>query len=266
MGDVSRFPYSVLWQEFGELWEGLGRTDASAAKFEKLLADCAAAGQVMPVAVTAAAISDLLTPLKLAPAEHQQLVDTLYGLAAEYLIPKVRQALRQSPAQVERRLNQLARKATVFADALEGIDIDIEVVLGLLRSTVENSATSKPPIFHFRQLVTEARTLANAAALMSDELPRHAQGTSVDLLATRWVQASLRAIEFSGRLRIEILQADGAGRNPRPKGGPAEVLFDYLRLVEPGMPDATKVRLILEFTARYRKLEKLHARHWKSNI
>lgn len=255
VGSQSRFPYYFLWEEFAELWEGFGKTGLTEAKFEQLLADCAAAGHPMPERVSQTAIHDVLGPLELAPAEQQQLADTLYRFAAEYLMPRVRKALRKTPRQVEKRLSQLVRKATIFADALEETDLNVQVVLRMLRRKIENPANPEPTRSFFEQLVAETRDLAKAAAIMADEMPKRPQGTSVDLLAKRWVRAACRTIETVTHERIKVLQADGAGRNPRPKGTPAKVLFDYLQLVDPGTPDATKVRLILEWQESCREAQ-----------
>lgn len=266
VGLVSGFPYAVFWEEFGEPWEGFHNPEMAAAKFERLLADGAARGSSMPEFVTRERIGSLLALLELAPADHLKLTDILYGHAAEYLIPQVRKALQQTPIRIEKGLAQLARKATVFADALEEISLDAELVLGVLRSAINNPGKPGTSLFHFNQMVAEARDLAKAAKLMADEMPRKSQGTSPNLLEKRWFVASMQAIDAVGRGRVEILQADAAGRNPRPKGISAEVLFSYTALVAPEMPNATKVRLILEIRRPYHKAEKMWAKYVKNNI
>jgi hypothetical protein len=85
------------------------------------------------------------------------------------------------------------------------------------------------------------------------------------------MEAATKAIGGSAADYLEVLQADTEGRNPRPKSTSARVLFDYLRLVEPALTNATIVRLFAGHNygpkqVTMKQLESLPPKSWPSHV
>lgn len=243
-GRESGFPYSILWEEFAQIWEALDKRRDPEREYEALLARAVPLEVCLANEPSPAAIGDTLKPLELSPAAVQELTTKLYWIAAAYRIPQLKKALGFGAAETKAHLKQVAKAAAKFANLLERTSLEQEVVLGLLRRHVDREA--EMPLFSFKNIVKEARDLAAAATMMADEAPQLPRGTSANILQARLMEAATRAIGTSAADPLEVRQADTVGRNPRAKSTSAKVLFAYLDLVEPSMSDTTKVRLFAD--------------------
>lgn len=240
-GRESGFPYSILWEEFAQIWEALDKQRDPEREYEALLARALPLEVCLATEPSPSAIAEALNPLELAPAAVEELTAKLYRIAAAYRIPLLKKALGLGAAETKAHLQQVAKAAAKFAKLLERTSLEQEVVLGLLRRHVDREAEML--LFSFKNIIKEARDLAAAAAMMADEAPQMPRGTSANILQARLMEAATRAIGESSADFLEVRQADTAGRNPRAKSRSAKVLFAYLDLVEPSMSDTTKVRL-----------------------
>lgn len=240
-GHTSGFPYSILWEEFAQIWEDLDKARDPETAYEALLARAVPLKLCLSREPSRAAIEGIIKSLDLAPAAAEELVATLYRIAAAYRIPQLKKGLGLGPGASKVHLAKLAAAANKLAHLLEVTPLEQEVILGLLRVDVDPGA--EKPIFDFRELIRESGRLAAAARMMADEIPQLPRGTSANILQARLMEASTRAIGESATDYLEVLQADTAGRNPRAKSTSAHVLFAYLNLVDPSMTKATIVRL-----------------------
>ena len=240
-GRTSGFPYSILWEEFAQIWEELDRRRDPEGIYEALLAKAVPLELGRSREPSRKAIKDTIKPLKLAPAAAEDLEAKLYRIAAAYRIPQLKKALGLGAGASKTHLAKLAAAARKLASLLEGTPLEQEVILGLLRSHVDPDA--KKPLFNFKELMRETSKLAAAATMIADEIPQMPRGTTANILQARLMEAASRAIGESAEGYLEVLQADTAGRNPRPKSTSARVLFAYLNLVDPSMTKATMVRL-----------------------
>ena len=243
-GRISGFPYSLLWEEFAQIWEALDQRREPEREYEALLAEAVSLAVCLAKEPSRGAIGDLLTPLELSPARLEELTAKLYRIGAAYRIPKLKNALGLGAAETKAHLKQVAGAAAKLAKLLERTSLEQEVVLGLLRRHVDPVA--EMPLFNFKAMVEEARCLAAAATMMADETPQMPRGTSGNILQARLMEAATRAIGGYAAEFLEVLQADTTGRNPRAKSTSAKVLFAYLNLVEPTMSNTTKVRLFTD--------------------
>lgn len=251
-GLLSGFPYSTLWEEFAEIWHSLGDRAETVGTYEILLGQRDAMTRLGATYPTAAAIMDLVQRLDLAPAKAKALSDRLYRIAAAFCLPRLRKELGIDPIAVRKRLTTLSRTAGEAAAQLQHVSVDQEIVLGLIRGlVVDRKAT---PLFDFKVLVRELRDLSASAQVCASEIPRMGRGTSISVMRARLMEAATAAIGEASSIEIEVRQADSAGRNPRAGSKSAEFLFKYLNLVDPGMTEATKVRLFLEFNRAWRSL------------
>lgn len=240
-GLTSGFPYSILWEEFAHIWDELDQRRDPEEAYEALLAKAVPLKLSLSREPSRAAIQDIIQPLELAPAAAEELGAKLYRIAAAYRIPRLKNALGLGAAATKIQLAKLAAAADGLANRLEGTPLEQEVILGLLRSHVDPD--SEKPLFNFSELIRETRKLAAAATMMADEIPQMPRGTTANILQARLMEAATRAIGYSAEGYLEVLQADTAGRNPRPKNTSARVLFAYLNLVDPSMTKTTIVRL-----------------------
>lgn len=240
-GRTSGFPYSILWEEFAQIWEELDRRRDAEGTYETLLAKAVPLKLCLSSEPSRAAIKDAIKPLELAPAAAEELGAKLYRVAAAYRIPQLKKALGLGAGASKTHLAKLAAAAGKLADLLEGTPLEQEVLLGLLRSHVDPDA--EKPLFNFKELMRETSNLAAAATMIADEIPQMPRGTTANILQACLMEAATRAIGKSAEGYLEVLQADTAGRNPRPKSTSARVLFAYLNLVDPSMTKTTMVRL-----------------------
>lgn len=256
-GRTSGFPYAILWEEFAQIWEALDERGDPERKYEALLTNAQEHDVCLAKEPSRDAIRDTLKPLDLPPAAVDELAAKLYRIAAAYRIPRLKKALGLGPVETKAHLRQLAKTAAKLANLLERTSLEQEVVLGLLRAHIDPKAAS--PLFNFEAIVEEARCLAAVATMMAEETPQMPRGTSANILQARLMEAATRAIGKFASDFLEVLQADTAGRNPRPKSTSAKVLFAYLNLVEPAMSDTTKVRLFTDHNCgpRFVSLEEL---------
>lgn len=243
-GRTSGFPFSILWEEYAQIWDALDQRSNAESEYEALLTKAAPLDLCLANEPTRGVISDALKPLELSPSAAQGLAEKLYRIAAAYRIPQLKKALGLGAVETKTHFKQVAKAAAKLANLLEGTSLEQEVVLGLLRRHVDPEA--KMPLFSFKTIVKEARDLEAAATMLADEAPQMLRGTSANILQARLMEAATRAIGNSTADTLKVLQADTAGRNPRPKSTSARVLFDYLDLVEPSMSDTTKVRLFID--------------------
>ena len=263
-GRTSGFPYSILWEEFAHIWESLEKAEHLEGAYESLLAEAKRRKLGLPRKPSRAAIKKAIRPLKLSTAAANELGARLYRIAAAYRIPQLKKSLGLGAAASKKELAKVAAASARLAALLENTPLTHEVILGLLRVRVD---PGEKPLFNFKALVKETDDLARAAKLMADEIPKMPRGTSANILQARLMEAATRAIGEAAADFLEVLQADTAGRNPRPKSTSAGVLFAYLDLVDPGITDATKVRLFAghncgpKFVSR-EELEALPPRRW----
>lgn len=240
-GHTTGFPYSILWEEFAQIWERLEERSGLEEAYEALLAKAVPLKLCLTTEPSRAAIKQTIQPLKLSSPAADELEARLYRIAAAYRIPHLKIELGIGAAASKAHLAKLSAAAARFAKLLASTPVEQEVVLGLVRGHVDPDA-ERPP-FNFKDLLREASNLSGAATMMAEEIPQLPRGTSVDVLQARLMEAATRAIGLSAADELKVLQADGAGRNPRPKSTSARVLFAYLNLVDPGMTDTAKVRL-----------------------
>lgn len=241
-GRTSGFPYSLLWEEFAQIWEDLGDRPGQEEAYESLLTKAAECDISLDEEPSASAIRAAVQPLELSTQAEEELVGKLYRLAAAYRIPRLKKALGQDAAATKSHLNELASAAAKFADLLDDTPLDQEVLLGLLRSHVDPAA--EMPLFHLKAMAREAQTLAATAEMMAKEIPQMPRGATTDILKARLMEAATRLIGSSASDYLEYRQADSAGRNPRPTSNSARVLFAYLKLVDPSLTNTTIVRLL----------------------
>ena len=244
VGKKSGFPYEIFWEEFAPDWLSMDAKTHDRAEFKALKAKESSFGGELAAKVDFCRIYWLLGPLALTTRAQRELAIELYDLAIAYLLPALRDAHGVGPRQLGPKLRSLRLKARTMRLALDNIDLNEEVMLGLLRSVLDNPNDSHP-VFHFRKLKGELSDLERAAELLEGEIPKWKRGTSVKVLRTRWVEAAHHRIYMRTFDVIEVRQADTFGRNPRPHGVTAEVLFDYLALVDGKMTNAAKVKEVL---------------------
>jgi hypothetical protein len=240
-GRISGFPYSILWEEFAQIWEALDQRRDPEAPYEALLAKAAPLKLCLATEPSRAAIQETIQPLELLEADSERLAGKLYRIAAAYRTPQLKKALGLGATATKSHLAAVAAAAAKLATLLESTPLELEVVLGLVRKHVDSD--SDQPLFHFKDLINEATNLGAAASMVADEMPQMPRGTSANILQARLMEAATRAIGESAADCLEVLQADTAGRNPRPKSKSAHVLFAFLKLVEPSMTKTTMVRL-----------------------
>ena len=263
-GRTSGFPYSILWEEFAQIWEPLEKAGELEGAYEALLAEAKARNLGLPREPSREAVRDTIRPLQLSTAAADELEARLYRIAAAYRIPRLKKALGLGAAASKKHLAKIAVASAELAELLKNTPLTHEVVLGLLRVRLD---PAQKPLFNFKALVKEAGDLARTAKLMADEIPLMSRGTSANILQARLMEAATRAIGEAAADFLEVLQADTAGRNPRPKSTSAGVLFAYLDLVDPGMTDATKVRLFAGHNCgpkfvSWEELEALPRKRW----
>jgi hypothetical protein len=254
-----------LWEEFAQIWEELDRARNPEEIYEALLAKAGPLELGLAREPSREAIRDTIKPLELAPAAAEELEAKLYRIAAAYRIPVLKKALGLGAAATTSHLAKVAAAGAKLANLLESTPLEQEVILGLLRSHVDPDA--EKPLFNFKELITETSKLAAAASMMANEIPRMPRGTSANILQARLMEASTNAMGEAAADFLEVLQADSAGRNPRPKSRSGRVLFAYLKLVEPRMTRATKVRLFLDHNrgprpVTWEQLTALPPRRW----
>lgn len=244
-GKHTGFPYAIFWEEFGEIWESLDNRPEVEGTYESLAAQLNSRGLNDRAYPNFDAVRSAVKPLGLECGAAEGLSSRLYRIAAAYLVPQLKIALGQGAAESARRVKRLARQANDLVSTLGETSMDLEVLLGIIRSQIDPSAT---PLFDFKSLVRELEALSASAVACADEIPRMPRGTSVSVLEARLMEAATQAIGEVSNIELEVRQADSAGRNPRPGSSSAEVLFRYLDLVEPTMTDTTKVRLFRKFS------------------
>jgi hypothetical protein len=240
-GRISGFPYSILWEEFAQIWEELDRRRDPEEQYEALIAKAAPLELCLTREPSRLAIQEIIQPLELPDAAAEHLAAELYRIAAAYRIPQLKKALGLGATATKSHLAKVAAAAAKLAGLLESTPLEQEVVIGLLRKHVDPK--SQKPLFNFKELINETSKLASAATMIVDEIPQMPRGTSANILKARLMEAVTRAIGESAAEYLEVLQADAAGRNPRPKSRSAHVLFAYLKLVEPALTNTAIVRL-----------------------
>lgn len=248
-GKITRFPYSILWEEFAPSWESLSFSKIDLEIFEIRFAAAKRMGGAPHLTIVRDQLHTVVEPLGLAPELRARLVEQLYGLAGHYLAPQHRKLFRTSPASTHKQMRVLARAAANFAKAMAQIPADAQVVLDVLRPFADNPLRSDEN-FSFESLEIDSRDLAKAATLFADEMPLNPRGTSVDVLRQRWISSTVTSIEEASGHRVEVRQMDSAGRNPRHLGTTGEVLLAYCRMVSPQILPRTIVRLILAQRSR----------------
>lgn len=246
-GLITGFPYGNLWEEFDATRQTLGEREGVVGSYEKLLAECRSKGRDVPASPCRSDIADLVDEAGADPARRDELIEKLYRIAAAYLIPSLKIELGRGAAGTQKRLEQIASRASKLAELLAEPDYDLEVLLDYVRlGSVNNNAGR---LFNFRQLIKELNELSESARLSAQEVPRMPRGSTFDILQARLMEAATAAIGDAFRhIEIEVKQSDSEGRNPRPASVTGELLFRYLDLVDPKMTDRTKVRLFLEFS------------------
>ena len=263
-GPTSGFPYSILWEEFAQIWERLDEARDVEGAYETLIAEAEPRKLGLRKEPSRDAIRDMITPLQLPAVAADELEAKLYRIAAAYRIPQLTKALGLGAAASKKHLARIAAASAALADLLENTPLTHEVVLGLLRKHVD---PTQKLLFNFKAIVKETGDLARTAKVMADEIPLMPRGTSANILRARLMEATTRTIGEAATDFLEVLQADTAGRKPRPKSTSAHVLFAYLDLVDPGMTDAAKVRLFAghncgpQFVS-WKELEALPPRRW----
>ena len=246
-GRLSGFPYSILWEEFGPISIEMGTEAEVVGRAEALFAELSAnqrTGLRYPTLAKVTEIVESFGP-ELGVADVVALSDRLYAIAAAYTLPKLQRAAGQDVSAVGKRLRHVARAADHLSELLGGIDVKLEIVLGLIRARVVDQSTT--PNFQLEKLKEELVDLAASAQVCATELPRMPRGKSVNVLHARLMEAATKAIGEASRIEVEVKQADTAGRNPRPGSTTGALLFRYLDLVEPGMTDIAKERLFAKF-------------------
>ena len=265
-GRITGFPYSLLWEEFAQIWEGLAQKRDTGATYEALLATAAPLQCCLPREPSREAIRDTIKPLGLPPAAAQQLCAELYRIASAYRIPQLKKELGLGAGASKKHLARLADASAKLVEMLESTTLEQEVVLGQLRRHVDPKA--EKPLFNFKELVKELNSLGATAKMMADEIPQMPRGTSVNILRARLMEAATRAIGQASADFLEVVQTDSTGRKPRPKSTSAHVLFAYLNLVDPSMTNKTMVRLFLDHNCGPRRvsmeeLKALPPKRWR---
>lgn len=246
-GKLTGFPYSHLWEEFGAIWESLDERREIEGKYEALLAECEARDGTDLSAPSLVKIASIVDEFDPDAGKRDELIGSLYRIAAAYWIPQLKRKLGRGAAATQKQLNQISRQAAKLADLLHQPDYDVEVLLDYVRLKAVDPAAKR--LLNFRALIEELQSLSASARVCAEEVPRMPRGTSTSILQVRLMEASTAAIgEAFHTNEIEVKQADSAGRRPRPGSKSAELLFAYLSLVEPAMTDTTKVRLFLGYS------------------
>lgn len=245
-GKISGFPYSILWEEFGEIWDNLEPKNDTVSRYEALITWRVEQGQVGRPFPSRDDISRIVSVLELKAPVSEELVERLYGIAAAYCLPRIKAKLGLGARATAKRLSKVSRLASQLVEVLVDTDTEIEIIMELVRCTVVDPG--EKPQFNLLNLTQELRSLASSSRVCASEIPNLPRGKSINVMQARLMQAATRVIGEASKIELEVKQFDGVGPCPRPGSASSEVLFKFLDLVDPAMTDATKVRLFRAYS------------------
>lgn len=241
-GKLTGFPYSDLWEEFGEPWERLHIDGLSRELIRRAFERARKSGR-KDLYLTKSELQRILKPLPLSAEARARLADKLYHLAGHYYSPRFHKMDGDTPAEVKELLSRIARLAEALDDRMARVTDAVWRNVGGARWALGKRRRASPDL-DWSVLRNQIGDLASSTKTIADEFPQFGRGTTEKVLLGRWLRQSAEAIELATGTSIKSKVSDSAGRNYRFEGIEGEVLERYCRRVDKGLTAKTIVQAV----------------------